>query len=392
MKIAHLVSTYPPYRGGMGNVCFKEAEGLAKLGHKITVFTPPVVEQSSLRGSAFYKNTRSEHQASDVKVVYLKPFFKIGNAAFVPQISSFLKGFDVVHLHWPFIGGAEKILSQRKKLPPLMVQYHMDLIDTGWRGIVFNLYQSIFLKKMMEAADKISVSSFDYLFHSRVNKFYSGFREKFIELPLGIDLEFFFSQSKDQNLKNRLKLNQNDKIVLFVGGLDRAHYFKGLNILLSALAKLEENVKLVVIGEGDLKKKYQSRTDDLKMKERVIFVGSAISSELIKFYNLADVFVLPSISSSEAFGLVSLEAMACAKPIIVSDLPGPRTLVKEGVNGFLVKPADVDDLAEKIKLVLENSKIKEMGEESRKIVEEKYNWSVIIKELENIYKKIINVK
>jgi len=179
---------------------------------------------------------------------------------------------------------------------------------------------------------------------------------------------------------------------LFVGGLDRAHYFKGLNILLSALAKLEENVKLVVIGEGDLKKKYQSRTDDLKMKERVIFVGSAISSELIKFYNLADVFVLPSISSSEAFGLVSLEAMACAKPIIVSDLPGPRTLVKEGVNGFLVKPADVDDLAEKIKLVLENSKIKEMGEESRKIVEEKYNWSVIIKELENIYKKIINVK
>ena len=375
MKIAHLVSTYPPYKGGMGNVCFKEAEGLAKFGHKITVFTP------------FYKNTHSEHQASDVKVVYLKPFFKMGNAAFVPQILSFLKGFDVVHLHWPFIGGAEKILSAKKKLPPLIVQYHMDLIDTGFRGLFFRLYQSIFLKKMVRTAEKILVSSFDYLEYSALGKVYKAAKEKFEELPLGVDLDVFSPQEKDKILKEKYNLGEK-RVILFVGALDRAHYFKGLSILLEALTKTPKNVILIVVGEGDLKKDYEDLAQELKISERTVFVGNVGLENLVRFYNLADVFVLPSISSSEAFGLVLLEAGACAKPILVSDLPGPRTLVKEGTNGFLIKPGDVNDLAEKIKLIF-RTQPQEMGERGRKMVLEKYDSRVLAKKLEAIYEKII---
>ena len=374
MKIAHLVSTYPPYKGGMGNVCFKEAEGLAKFGHKITVFTP------------FYKNTHSEHQASDVKVVYLKPFFKMGNAAFVPQILSFLKGFDVVHLHWPFIGGAEKILL-KKELPPLVVQYHMDLIDRGFRGLFFKFYQSIFLKKMVEAAEKILVSSFDYLEYSALGKFYKAAKEKFEELPLGVDLDVFSPQPQDELLKEKYNLGEK-RVILFVGALDRAHYFKGLSILLEALTKTPKNIILLVVGEGDLKKDYEDLAQELKISERTVFVGSIGLENLVRFYNLADVFVLPSISSSEAFGLVLLEAGACAKPILVSDLPGPRTLVKEGTNGFLIKPGDVNDLAEKIKLIF-RTQPQEMGERGRKMVLEKYDSRVLAKKLEAIYEKII---
>jgi len=125
---------------------------------------------------------------------------------------------------------------------------------------------------------------------------------------------------------------------------------------------------------------------DLKIKDKVIFVGNISNDQLIKFYNLTDIFVLSSISRSEAFGLVLLEAMACGKPIIVSNLPGPRTLVKEGENGFKVKPGDADDLAKKIGLILKDRQlIKKMGENALKLVREKYNWKEIVQKLEKIY-------
>jgi len=143
-----------------------------------------------------------------------------------------------------------------------------------------------------------------------------------------------------------------------------------------------------VVGEGDLKKDYEDLAQELKISERTVFVGNVGLENLVRFYNLADVFVLPSISSSEAFGLVLLEAGACAKPILVSDLPGPRTLVKEGTNGFLIKPGDVNDLAEKIKLIF-RTQPQEMGERGRKMVLEKYDSRVLAKKLEAIYEKII---
>jgi len=143
---------------------------------------------------------------------------------------------------------------------------------------------------------------------------------------------------------------------------------------------------LIIGGEGDLKEKYQKMAVDLKIKDKVIFVGNISNDQLIKFYNLTDIFVLSSISRSEAFGLVLLEAMACGKPIIVSNLPGPRTLVKEGENGFKVKPGDADDLAKKIGLILKDRQlIKKMGENALKLVREKYNWKEIVQKLEKIY-------
>ena len=143
---------------------------------------------------------------------------------------------------------------------------------------------------------------------------------------------------------------------------------------------------MIIGGEGDLKEKYQKMAVDLKIKDKVIFVGNISNDQLIKFYNLTDIFVLSSISRSEAFGLVLLEAMACGKPIIVSNLPGPRTLVKEGENGFKVKPGDADDLAKKIGLILKDRQlIKKMGENALKLVREKYNWKEIVQKLEKIY-------
>src|SRR6056297_473911 len=212
MKIYHIVSTYPPYKGGMGNVAFEEVKRLSK-DHEMVVLTP--------------KNEKGALLDKDYKVSYVDPVFKYGNACFVPQIKDKIKDADIVHLHWPFIGGAETILFKRllgNLNAKLVVQYHMDLIDNGVRGIIFSLYTNIFAPIMVRVADKILVSSLDYIKHSHIKRLYNGqYKNKFVDLSLGVNTSRFYPKKVDNLLKD--KVNKKDKVLLLVGGLDRAHYF-----------------------------------------------------------------------------------------------------------------------------------------------------------------------
>ncbi|MFA5050852.1 MAG: glycosyltransferase family 4 protein [Patescibacteria group bacterium] len=379
MNIAHIVSTFPPYFGGMGNTCYYQVKEFAKRGHNVLVLTPR------------YGGKKLPTQDPDFRTIYLKPFLKFGNAAMVPQVTWHLKNFDIIHLHWPFIGAEFIIFAKLCGLikKSLVVQYQMDLIDRGWRGIFFKLYSLFFIPLLAKAADKILVSSFDYANYSHIRRYVDRFEKKFIAVPLGVDTSKFYLQPKDDELLRKYNLSYREKIVLFVGGLDRAHYFKGINVLIKAIADV--NCKLIIVGEGDLKPKYQSLVNNLNIKEKVIFAGYVPDEDLPKYYNLADVCVLPSIGRSEAFGLVLVEAMACAKPIIVSDLPGPRTLVQN--NGFKVKVGDVNDLRQKISLILEDQVLaNQLGAQSFKLVKEQYNWPTSVQKLEQIYHEEIVFK
>ena len=92
----------------------------------------------------------------------------------------------------------------------------------------------------------------------------------------------------------------------------------------------------------------------------------------------------------EAFGLVLVEAMATGKPVIASNLPGVRTVVNNGKDGFLVEPKNVEDLTLKIQYLLENEEVrKKFGREGREKVEEKYLWEKIGEKLESVYYKVV---
>jgi len=268
----------------------------------------------------------------------------------------------------------------------------MDLIGQGFVNLFFRIYSFIFLPLLVKLSDKIIISTFDYLKHSKIEKYFKKYPTKFIKIPLGVNLEKFCPRKKDKKLLEKYKINPETQLILFVGNLDRAHYFKGLDILLQAISKLKRsflNFKLIIVGEGNLRAKYEKIAKKLKIDDKVIFVGRVSGQKLPNFYNLADIFVFPSITKSEAFGLVLLEAMACGCPILVSNLPGPRMLVKENINGLLVKPKDVNDLAKKLKFLLENKEISQYwGKNSRKIVEEKYNWSIVGERIEKLFQKI----
>jgi len=377
MKIAQVVSTFPPYYGGMGNVAYQIADKLSDLKYEVTVFTP--------RRSFF-----DQDLISYFRIHKLLPIFKFGNAAEVLQIFWRLWDYPVVHFHYPFLGASLSVvllkIFKRNKLN-LTLHYHMDLVGRGWKSLIYKIYNLIFLPALARFSDKIIVTSSDYFKESLLSKYKEKFKEKFFEIPNGVDVDFFKPALPSLSLKKKYDLFDK-KIILFVGALDSAHYFKGVNYLLKAIQMLNRSdVKLILVGDGDLKEVYINLAQSFGIIEQIIFTGYVPDEELIKYYNLCDFFILPSVDKSEAFGMVLLEAMACQKPVIATDLPGVRQVVEKKVDGRLVRPKDAEHLAEQIQFFLDNPEaVKQYGEAGLKKVLEKYSWKIIVKRIEELYK------
>lgn len=313
-----------------------------------------------------------------VKVKRLKPYLKSGNAAFVPAIWKELNGFDIVHLHYPFFGVAElvwlkKILDKKMKL---VIHYHMDVLGLSWPAKILSIPDKLIRHNLFKRAGAVICATRDYFEHGDLRTVLSQLGDRFHELPFGVDIGGL--QPNDKTANQTLKL-------LFVGGLDQAHHFKGIEVLLRALEKLEDqDWSLDIIGSGNLLSQYQEQATHMGLGEKVKFLGRV--EDLRQHYQSADVFVLPSTARNEAFGLVLIEAMASGTAVIASALPGVRRVFEDGVQGFLVQPNNADDLAQKISYAIAHrDEIARMGEAGRKLAEEKYDWEGIIERLEVVY-------
>jgi glycosyltransferase involved in cell wall biosynthesis len=192
-------------------------------------------------------------------------------------------------------------------------------------------------------------------------------------------------------MRSRYGFKPTDRVILFVGALDRAHYFKGVQVLMQALDLLSDrSVRLLVVGDGDWREAYQHKAAVLGLEEQVVFCGRVPDDELPLHYACSDLLVLPSTTRGEAFGVVLLEAMACGKPVVASNLPGVRSVVADGQDGLLVRPRDVNDLAEKMQVLLDDpERRRQMGLRGRSKVEEKYDWPTIIPRLVRTYEEVL---
>lgn len=376
IKIAQVVNTFPPYRGGMGNVCYHLADQLSRLGYEVTVFTPRYHRDEADLDSYF-------------KIHKLTPQFQLGNSAIVLQAFWRLLKFEIVHFHYPFMGAALATwlakLVRGKKMK-LIVHYHMDLVGEGWKSWVYKLYNAIFLKRMLARADQVIATSEDYLRKSLIYPLYLKNLAKFTIVPNGVDINYFQAAPKNQSLVEEYGL-RGKKTLLFVGALDVQHYFKGVNYLIKAVELLKRtDVKLLIVGDGDLRSIYEDMAESYGLAEQVIFTGYLPDAQLVEHYNLCDIFVLPSIDKSEAFGMVLIEAMACAKPVLASSLPGVREVVEAKVNGRIFKPKDVNSLSLQLTLMLNDSALcREYGLNGRAKVEQQYSWDKITRNLLKIY-------
>ncbi|MDP2692386.1 MAG: glycosyltransferase family 4 protein [bacterium] len=396
MKIAQIVSSFPPYYGGMGNVVFQMSAELKRRGHEVVVYTPQYFEDKEIKNideePEDEHSEELENQIEDVK--RLRPSFQYGNAARLPQLYEELQGFDIVHMHYPFFGTASIIKKWKKKHPkiPLVVTYHMDPRGLGWKGLIFKMYSKYYSSRVLDSADIILASSYDYVESSEAKESLNKFPEKWIELPFGVDSERFAPRDIPVELMEAFNLRSDIPIVLFVGGMDRAHYFKGIPILLEALLILKKQktpIQALLVGDGELRQEFETGVKTYGLSEYVKFAGHVSNEDLPFYYNLADILVLPSIHQGEAFGMVLLEAMASGVPVIASNLPGVRTVAEDG--GRIFETSNARDLAESIYGFFINDEENQAmwREKVREIVEKKYSWLIIVDKLEGIYDGLV---
>lgn len=321
-------------------------------------------------------------------VVPLQPLVEYGNAACIPQIFWKLKDYDVWHLHYPFLGATlAVVLAKLVWKKKLVVTYHMDLVGGGLFHLFFRAYTACILPLIMKSADRILVTSYDYAESGRLKKLFFQYREKISELPNSVDTAVFAPRQCGEYLQNRYRLSSKTNVILFVGGLDSAHYFKGVDILIEAFSTLTDpTLCLVIGGDGDLRTMYERQAHASSRSHDIHFAGRISQDELPDYYAFADCVVLPSIDQSEAFGVVLIEAMACAKPVITTNLPGVRSVVRDGINGLLVEKKSVYALSQALTAMFaDQEKMKVMGSEGKKIVEQRYSNEVVEKEFARIF-------
>ncbi|MBO9370914.1 MAG: glycosyltransferase family 4 protein [Chloroflexi bacterium] len=376
MRIAHITATFPPYYAGTGLVCCYQAQGLARLGHSVTVFTAagPVGDVPPPEG---------------VTVRRLPALFRMGNAPFLPGLLA-LRDFDILHLHYPFIFGAEmvRLVSALRRIPYVLT-HHNDLIGDGARRYLFDLYTAVCAPFVFRGARKYLVVSRDHAASCRMAPLFRC-PSDVIEVPNGVDTDHFHPDVDGREVRRRYGIPEALRLVLFVGSLDRAHHFKGAGYLLRAFARMgDERAGLMLVGDGDLKPSLVALAKTLGIARRVWFVGTVPHRDLPPCYAASDLVVLPSFPP-ESFGMVLIEAMACGRPVLAHSIPGVRSVVRDGEDGLLARPGDMNDLVEKMRALLEDPQRRaQMGRQGRARVEAEYAWPRIIPRLVQAYQEAL---
>jgi glycosyltransferase involved in cell wall biosynthesis len=197
-------------------------------------------------------------------------------------------------------------------------------------------------------------------------------------LPMGIDTYYYENSSDPATLRNELNL-PTGKIILYVGKLNEK---KGVIYLLKAfhsIAQEQSDSHLVIVGTGLLDKALRREAQRLKLESRITFAGQQGKETVKNFFHMADLVVVPSIidSTGETEGLpvVLLEALACGKPVVATRVAGATDVIFDGHNGFLAKPEDGKDLADKMVKAL-NTDAATLSQNARESVQQ-YDWEMI---------------
>ena len=376
MRIAHVVPTYPPYRGGVGRLAEEYAVRLRARAHDAQVLTP-----------------RYQHRENDPDFVQRLPsLLHVGNAAFIPSLVSRLRGFDLMHLHYPFFGGAEPVLVRGwlARDQPLVVSYHMDAVADGLKGAIFRSHARLVLPYIVRRAQRVLVSSNDYAAQSALARI-RGCLARVEEHPYGVDTDRF-RPGAEPALKKRLSITPDLFVIIFVGRLDPAHHFKGLGVLLEALAGMRSHLwRLLVVGDGSLRPGFESKAWKLGIHSRVTFLGDVSDETLPSHYRAAHLHVCPSTAAAEAFSLVTLEAAASGIPTVASALPGVRTVVADGETGIHVPPSDSSRLRVALQSLLDqpDRRVK-FGHAARARAEARFRWEPAVDRLEATYRDVLS--
>lgn len=373
LKVLQINKIYYPYTGGVERVVQQIAEGLKdRTDMKVLVCNEN-------------KETITE-MVNGVEVRRAGSFAMLGNMPlsirFFGELRRMAQDCDVLHFHMPFpVGDLAGLLSGYKG--KIVVWWHSDVVRQKKMMLLYRPFMEQFLKR----ADVIIVATQGHIDGSTYLKPYA---EKCVIIPFGVDPALekkadAWVLSKADTATEKQETNRPVRF-LFVG---RLVYYKGCKILLEAFQKVK-NAELIMVGDGAMKEELLELTASYGMTERVHFLGSATDEMLEENFANCDVFVLPSIVKSEAFGLVQIEAMAYEKPVINTNLPsGVPHVSLHGQTGLTVEPEDVQGLADAMNWMVEHPEERiEMGRKGRQRVKEEYQMSKMLDRLLKVYQEL----
>ncbi|MBE0417868.1 MAG: glycosyltransferase [Coriobacteriia bacterium] len=348
MRVTMINKYYPPHLGGIEFHLRDLSEALA--AH----------DDMSVRAIVANEDEeRLEETVGGVEVVRLPRWRECSSTPIVRGMTAELRAEaagelapdggrpDLFHLHFPYPWGEFSWLQARTGVPTV-VTYHSDIVR---QKVALEFYKP-YLRRMLQKVDLVIASSPNMVEHS---PFLAEVSHKCRVVPFGIDVEKFAATPEIERRAAELREDHDRSIVLFVG---RLIYYKGAEVLVRAMAKVDAD--LVVIGTGPLESELRGLAAELKVADRVTFLGGQPLDELVAWYHAADVFCLPSIARSEAFGLVQLEAHAAGTPVVSTGLTtGVPFANQHEETGLVVPPDDPRSLAEALRTLVEDESLRE---------------------------------
>lgn len=290
--------------------------------------------------------------------------------SFIRLFRKMAREADVVHIHVPFpLADAALLLSGFKGR--VVVSWHSDVVK---QKKLMTFYKP-FMMKLLKRADCIITATKGHIDGS---DYLPDFRRKCRIVPYGITPEDYLLIERSPVLTNRLCDKKNVK-VFFTG---RLVYYKGVDILLKAFT-MTENCELFIAGTGEMEQELKDFAKRHNIEKKVHFLGFLPDNELKQAYADSDIFVLPSVAKSEAFGIVQLEAMVYGKPVINTKLPSGVPYVSvHGKTGLTVPPSDAKALAEAINTLAADAKMREnFGKAAAERVMTEFNEKNVIRKL-----------
>jgi glycosyltransferase involved in cell wall biosynthesis len=370
VRIVQVAPFFHPHAGGVESHVRSLAREFAREGHDVTVVT------SRFRSSLPREETMEGYRVVRTRtlgVAFNTPF-DVGTAWALRRREA-----DVVHLHYPppltsFF--ATQSLAGRGI--PVCLTYHCDLYLDGLAGRgLASLYQRVFVPPTLRRVDRIVVHTRSYGSTS------AALRGRPLEVvPSVVDLDWFRPGIDASALRGDLRLD-GKRVLAFTG---RLVPHKGVDVILQALRLLPDDVVLLVVGSGPRLRALVALARRLGVGERVRFCASVSDDALPRFLALADVFVFPSQNRLEGFGLAVAEAMAMGLPVVITDMPGVREVIEDGREGLLAEPLLADDLAAKLRVLLDDPALaRRMGTAGRRRAEERYGLATVAGQLVSLY-------
>ena len=377
MKILHIAKFYPPVPGGIENFVFDLANAQVRQGHDVSVLS----HQTDVATPTF---TETIH---GVTVIRVRTFGQMAYAPITPEFSVNLfrtiRRFkpDIIHAHLPNISAFWLLFI--KKTCPFIIHWHADVVPSkidrkmAFLYTFYKPWETALLKK----SDAVIATSRPYLDFSAP---LCQFREKCHVIPLGLDPNRLKIKESSSSADTRSHNPNFDLTVLSVG---RFTYYKGFEYLVTAAEKTPR-VRFIIVGNGPEYPMIKQIVNKKKLYNRISLPGSTDRERLIRLFQSCDVFCLPSIERTEAFGLVLLEAMYFEKPLITTEIKGSGVcdVNQHGKTGIQIPPENAKALADSIFFMQNNPKRRvEMGTMGRQKLNDSMNIQIISGKIDTLY-------